>query len=69
MPLFAIELNDRALALASEGRLLSVAPSAVFDGSGPEPAGAAAWQWLRRRPIESEGRGRDDGRIDEPVDR
>jgi hypothetical protein len=50
MPLFAIELNDRALALASEGRLLSVAPSAVFDGSGAEPAGAPAWQWLRRRP-------------------
>jgi len=46
----SIELNDRALAMARDGRLLSGAPSAVFDGSGAEAAGAAAWPALRLQP-------------------
>ncbi|HUN25578.1 MAG TPA: FHA domain-containing protein [Steroidobacteraceae bacterium] len=48
----ALELCDRALALASEGRVLACAPSTVFDGSGSEPAGAAAWHALHLRPTE-----------------
>ncbi len=45
----AIELCDRALALASEGRVLSSAPSAVFS-SGDASAGAPAWNALRLEP-------------------
>lgn len=48
--MFAIDLNDRALALARAGRVLTCEPSAVFDGSGREAAGTAAWEQLRRRP-------------------
>lgn len=47
---FAIELEDRALALARAGRVLACAPSAVFDGSGAEPPGTPAWGALRRMP-------------------
>ncbi len=47
---FAIELDDRAVCLARAGRILSSAPSAVFDGSAGEPAGANAWHALRRHP-------------------
>ena len=47
---FAIELDDRAVCLARAGRVLSSAPSAVFDGSAGEPAGANAWHALRRHP-------------------
>jgi len=50
MSVLAIDLNDRALALARAGAVLSSAPSAVFDGSGPESAGAPAWDALRLRP-------------------
>ncbi len=46
----AIELSDRALAFACEGRVLSSAPSAVFDGSGNTDAGAPAWSALRLEP-------------------
>jgi hypothetical protein len=46
----ALELNDRALSIARDGRVLSTAPSAIFDGTGSEPAGANAWQALRRQP-------------------
>lgn len=47
---FAIELNDRSLSFAREGVVLASAPSAVFDGSGAEPAGTNAWHALRRQP-------------------
>src|SRR5262245_48782508 len=47
---FALELDDRCFAIARGGRVLSLAPSAVFDGSGSEPAGADAWHALRRHP-------------------
>jgi len=52
---FVIELNDRAVALAREGEVLVSAPSAVFDGSGADAAGAGApgknaWHALRRQP-------------------
>src|SRR5437660_1616549 len=50
MTVFAIELNDRALALGSEARVLESSPSAVFDGSGPQAAGTAAWGSLRLLP-------------------
>ena len=56
MAVFAIDLNDRALAFASGGRVLSSAPSAVFDGTGTEAPGAEvagrqAWGSLRRSPM------------------
>jgi len=47
---FAIEIDDRALALAYAGDVLSSAPSVVFDGSTAEPAGYPAWDALRRQP-------------------
>jgi len=47
---FAIELNDRSLALARNGAVLTAAPSAIFDGGGAEEAGTNAWQALRRQP-------------------
>ncbi len=47
---FAIELDDRAVAFARDGRVLSSAPSAVWDGSTGELAGANAWNALRRHP-------------------
>jgi FHA domain len=46
----ALELNDRALAFARDGIVLSNAASAVFDGSGADAAGTNAWQALRRHP-------------------
>jgi hypothetical protein len=54
--ILAIEINDRALALASQGRVLSSAPSVVFDGSGTEPAGSLAWQEFRRQPTKTSSR-------------
>ena len=47
---FAIELDDRAVSLAREGRILSTAPSAVWDGSSGEQPGANAWGALRHHP-------------------
>jgi len=47
---FVIELDDRALAFARDGRVVSSAPSAVWDGSTGEPAGTNAWNALRRHP-------------------
>jgi FHA domain-containing protein len=47
---FAIQLEDRAVAFARDGRVLSCAPSAVWDGSTGEPAGTNAWNALRRHP-------------------
>src|ERR1700759_1354630 len=47
---FVIELNDRAVALAREGQALSIAPSAVWDGSTGEMPGSSAWNALRRHP-------------------
>lgn len=46
----AIDLNDRALAIAKDGHVLASEPSAAFDGSSLEPAGANAWSALRRQP-------------------
>jgi hypothetical protein len=50
MAVFAIELDDRAASMAREGRVLTSAPSAVFDGTGGEPKGSNAWRELRSRP-------------------
>jgi FHA domain-containing protein len=47
---FTIQLDDRAVAFAREGHVLSSAPSAVWDGSTGEPAGTNAWNALRRHP-------------------
>ena len=47
---YVIELDDRALALAFAGEVLSSGPSVVFDGTGAEPAGSPAWNALRRQP-------------------
>jgi len=47
---FAIQLDDRAVAFARDGHILSSAPSAVWDGSTGEPAGTNAWNALRRHP-------------------
>ena len=58
---FVIELNDRAVALARDGQVLVSAPSAVFDGSGVDAAGAGApgknaWHALRRQPRSTSSR-------------
>ena len=58
---FVIELNDRAVALARDGEVLVTAPSAVFDGSGADAAGAGAagknaWHALRRQPRSTSSR-------------
>lgn len=47
---FALELEDRAVAIATDGQVLSSAPSAVFDGTAGTTAGANAWRELRVRP-------------------
>jgi hypothetical protein len=47
---FAIELDDRAVAFARDGQVLSTAPSAVWDGSTGDLPGASAWNALRRHP-------------------
>lgn len=47
---FVIELNDRAVAFARDGQVLSLAPSAVWDGSTGELPGSNAWGALRRHP-------------------
>jgi hypothetical protein len=47
---FAIQLEDRAVAFARAGRVLSSAPSAVWDGSTGDSAGTNAWNALRRHP-------------------
>jgi hypothetical protein len=47
---FVIELDDRAISFARDGRILSSAPSAVWDGSTSEIAGTNAWNALRRHP-------------------
>jgi hypothetical protein len=47
---FAIELDDRAVSFARDGRVLSSAPSAVWDGTTGELPGANAWSGLRRHP-------------------
>jgi hypothetical protein len=47
---FVIELDDRAVALAHEGQVITCAPSVVFDGGNEEPVGSPAWHALRRQP-------------------
>jgi hypothetical protein len=47
---FVIQLDDRAVAFARDGHVLSSAPSAVWDGSTGEPAGTNAWNALRCHP-------------------
>jgi len=47
---FAIELDDRSVSFAREGRVLSSAPSAAWDGSTGDLPGANAWSGLRRHP-------------------
>jgi len=46
----ALELDNRAVAMAANGRVLSCAPSTVFDGTAETIIGANAWQALRLRP-------------------
>src|SRR4051794_29091882 len=46
---FALELDDRAVSLAMDGRLLTSAPSVVFDDASGQ-AGQSAWKELRLRP-------------------
>jgi hypothetical protein len=46
----ALELDDRAVSIATEGSVLTTAPSAVFDGTAGTLAGANAWRELRARP-------------------
>jgi hypothetical protein len=53
---FAIELEDRAVTFARDGHVLSIAPSAVWDGSTGELPGANAWSGLRRHPTASSTR-------------
>ena len=58
---FVIELIDRAVAFARDGQVLVSAPSAVFDGSGVDAAGAGApgknaWHALRRQPRSTSSR-------------
>ena len=47
---FVIDLNDRAVVFARDGQVLSLAPSAVWDGSTGELPGSNAWGALRRHP-------------------
>jgi hypothetical protein len=46
----AVDLADRALAVARDGQVLGTGPSVVFDGSTGERAGTPAWHALRRTP-------------------
>ncbi len=50
MRYFALELDDRAVSMARDGRVLTSAPSAVFDDTTGELAGTNAWRELRARP-------------------
>jgi len=45
-----LELDDRAVATATGGRVLSSAPAAVFDGTAGTTIGANAWRELRIHP-------------------
>jgi len=45
-----LELDDRAVATATGGRVLSSAPAAVFDGTAGTTVGANAWRELRIHP-------------------
>jgi hypothetical protein len=56
MPVFAVELDDRAVSLARDGRVLSSAPSAVFNGTAGSAAGINAWRELRSRPMATSSR-------------
>jgi len=56
MRVFALELDDRAISLARDGQVLTIAPSAVFDGSGGGAAGTNAWHELRTRPMSTSSR-------------
>ena len=47
---FALELDDRAVSTAADGRVLTSAPSAVFDGTSGGAVGTSAWHELRLRP-------------------
>ena len=50
MQLFSLELDDRAVSTATDGRVLTSAPSAVFDGTSGVAAGTYAWRDLRLHP-------------------
>jgi hypothetical protein len=50
MQQLALELNDRAVSTAADGRVLTSAPSAVFDGTAGGAMGADAWNELRLHP-------------------
>lgn len=50
MSRFALELDDRAVALAADGDVWSSAPSTVFDGTAGTTIGANAWRELRVSP-------------------
>lgn len=54
--LLGLSLDDRALAVAAEGRVLGVALSIVRRAGGAEPAGTPAADLLRSRPAEVSAR-------------
>ena len=56
MTTLGISLDDRALALALDGRVLSVAPAIVRRVAGATPAGVPALDILRSRPAEASAR-------------
>jgi hypothetical protein len=53
---FVLGLDDRALCVARGGQVLALAPSAVFNGTSADPAGALAWHALRSRPMSTSTR-------------
>lgn len=50
--MLALELDDRALALAADGELRSVQPAVVHTGTGGNRAGAGAWDVQREHPTQ-----------------
>jgi hypothetical protein len=50
MQTFVVETDDRALALARAGEVLSSSPAVVADGSAASAAGTEAWAAVRRLP-------------------
>lgn len=50
--MLALELDDRALALAADGELRSVQPAVVHTGAGGKRAGTGAWEVQREHPAQ-----------------
>lgn len=56
MTTLGVSIHDGALALALDGRVLSVAPAIVRRAGGAAPAGTPALDFLRSRPAEASAR-------------